>query len=252
MFKKPIFLFITTFIIAIVLAFFSSYFIVQKVHGDVGFGSDINMLGNKILNVGEGVYSFDAINLGQFNSSARLCLKGGGSKGDDSFCITSWCDINDFSFCGGQDDFYPFGGGGVDPCFTAKTRILMADNTYKNIADIQPGDYVLTRESENSPKLVKAKVSNTYEHWYDGYLVIINGYLEVTPNHAMFVNGEWKQVRDIEIGDRLFNKDNQKVVVESMEKRIREKEFKVYNLGIEKYKTYFAGEFYVHNLLKAD
>ena len=131
-------------------------------------------------------------------------------------------------------------------CFTGKTPILMADATYKNIADVQSGEYILTRESETSSNLIPAKVLSTYEHWVNKHLVI-NSSLEVTFEHKMFVNGKWKLAGDIKIGDKLLNKDNQEVVVESIESRTKEKEFQVYNLEIEKYQTYFAGEFYVHN-----
>jgi hypothetical protein len=247
MFKKPIFLFIATFVLAIVLAFFSSYFIVREVRG-VTLGNVINMGTNKIINLkgaeGEGS---DAVNLGQYKSDFALCLKRGGPNpgSDDVYCITTWCDLNDFELCN-QDDFYPWGDK-PPPCFTAKTPILMADGKYKNIADIQSGEYVLTRESEDSPKLVKAKVLDTYEHWDNRYLVI-NGSLEVTSHHRMFVNGEWKTAGKIKLGDKLLNKDNQEVVVESLQKRIKEERFKVYNLEIEKYKTYIAGGFYVHNM----
>ena len=244
MFKKPIFLFITTFIIAIALAFFSSYFIVQKVHGDVGFGSDIDMGGNKILNVGEGVYSFDAINLDQFNSSAKLCLKGGGSKGDDSYCILSWCDINDFSFCGTQDDFHPFDGPEDGSCFTADTPILMADGKYKPIKEVKEGDWVLTKENQSSNKMVSAKVTKTFEHIANSYL-IINNELKVTDIHPIFVDNKWKQAKAIKLGDKLLNEKGQETVVESLE--VKRETVKVYNLEIEGCATYFAGGIYVHN-----
>jgi hypothetical protein len=236
------------------LAFFASHLIVQEVREvlgkDIGVNANLNMMNdNKIINAAGGSNSWDGVTLGQFKNIDRICLPAGGSIGntcDTRSCINSWCDINDFDFCIGQDDFPPWND---DPplCFTAKTQILMADATYKNIADIQPGEYVLTRESENSPKLVKAKVLDTYEHW-DNRHFIINDFLEATFEHRMFVNGKWKAAKKIKIGDKLLNKNNQEVVVESMETVVKEEKFRVYNLKIEKYQTYFAGGFYVHNI----
>ena len=130
------------------------------------------------------------------------------------------------------------------PCFTGKTLILMADGSNKKIEEIKAGEMVLTRESEGSAKLVPAKILKKLEHLTDNYL-IINDILEVTPDHRMFVNGQWKAVRDIKIGDKIFNQNNQPVAVKSI--KSKKEQVKVYNLEIEKYQTYFADGFYVHN-----
>ena len=138
-------------------------------------------------------------------------------------------------------------GGWNPPCFTAKTQILMANGTSKSIAEVQIGEYVLTRESETSSKLVKAKVLDVYEHETNAYL-LVNGYLEVTPHHRMFVNGDWKAAKELEMGDKLLSKNNNEVIVESITAIEERPDIKVYNLEIETYKTYFADGFYVHNI----
>lgn len=135
-------------------------------------------------------------------------------------------------------------GGSGGGCFTGDTPILMKGGTYKNIQDIKVGDVVLTRESDNSSKLVEAKVIKTYKHNVDQYL-IINGELRVTPVHRLYVNGKWIIAGEVEIGDDLLDKNNQPIKVFSIE-QVRGN-FDVYNLEIEKYRTYFAGDFYVHN-----
>lgn len=245
--KKSIFLYIITFILAVDLAFLTSHFIIQEVRG-VGIGNDIDMNSYAIIDIGAAGVAKDAVPFSDFKKWGEIILPQ--KEGDTCFppsnvhSITTWCDINDFSFCY-QDDFPPWDD---DPpeCFTARTPILMADGKYKNIANIQVGDYVLTRESENSSKLVKAKVLDVYEHWVNRYL-IINDSLEVTYYHRMFVNGEWKTAGEIKLEDKLLNKDNQEVKVESIEKIMKEEKFRVYNLEIEKYQTYFAWGVYVHN-----
>ncbi|MBP8591306.1 Ig-like domain-containing protein [Candidatus Shapirobacteria bacterium] len=135
-------------------------------------------------------------------------------------------------------------GGSGGGCFTGDTLVLMKGKTYKKIQDIKAGDMVLTRGNENLPKLVEAKVTKTYKHEVDRYL-IINGELKVTPAHRLFVNGQWLTAGEVEVGDYLLDKNNQPVRVFSVEQVWGD--FNVYNLEIEKYKTYFAGDIYVHN-----
>ena len=136
-------------------------------------------------------------------------------------------------------------GGSGGGCFTGDTPILMKDGIYKNIQDIQIGDTVLTRESESSQKLVEARVSKTYKHKNIDQYLIINGFLHVTPVHKMYVNSKWITAGEIQIGDYLLNKNNELVRVFSIEPL--QGNFDVYNLEIEKYRTYFAGDIYVHN-----
>jgi len=135
-------------------------------------------------------------------------------------------------------------GGSGGGCFTGETPILMKGGIYKNIQDIRIGDIVLTRESDNSPKLVEANITKTYKHKVDKYL-IINGDLRVTSIHRMYVNGKWMIAGEIEVGDDMLSKDNQLIKVFSIE-QVRG-DFNVYNLEVEKYRTYFARDIYVHN-----
>jgi len=135
-------------------------------------------------------------------------------------------------------------GGSGGGCFTGDTLILMKGGTYKEIKDVKVGDIVLTKESENSSKLVEAKVTKTYKHNVDGYL-ILNGQLRVTPVHRMFINGKWMVAGEIQIGDFMLDKNNYQIRVFSIE-QVKGK-FDVYNFETEKYHTYFAGDIYVHN-----
>lgn len=135
-------------------------------------------------------------------------------------------------------------GGSGGGCFTGDTPILMKGGMYKNIKDIKIGDVVLTRKNENSSDLGEGKVTKTFKHTVDRYL-IINGELQVTPVHKMYVNGQWMIAGEIEVGDSLVDKDNHTVRVFSIEQVAGS--FEVYNLEVEKYRTYFAGDIYVHN-----
>lgn len=132
-------------------------------------------------------------------------------------------------------------GGG---CFAEDTEILMSDGSRKNIEDVKIGDYILTRKNERDQKLVKAKVTSAHEAEVDGYL-IINGQLKITPNHILFVNSEWKQAGDIQIGDALADADGKIIAVDSIE--WQQGKFSVYNLEIENQHTFFADNIWVHN-----
>ncbi|OGG02269.1 hypothetical protein A2W14_00890, partial [Candidatus Gottesmanbacteria bacterium RBG_16_37_8] len=132
-------------------------------------------------------------------------------------------------------------GGG---CFVGGTNILMQENIKLPIEKVKTGDYVLTRESPNSSRLIKAKVIKTYRHEAGDYL-IFNGSLKVTAEHNLFVNGRWMIAGDARIGDYLLDINNNWVRIFAIEKR--KVSINVYNLEIEKLGTYFAGNFYVHN-----
>ena len=132
-------------------------------------------------------------------------------------------------------------GGG---CFAEGTKVLMSDGSTKNIEDVKVGDYVLTKENEKSDKLVKAKVLTTQKAVDPGY-IIINGNLKVTPDHVVWSNGVWKEAGSVQQGDYMVDKDGNKVYVSTIE--WQRGSFNVYNLGIDKYHTYFADGYWVHN-----
>ncbi|MBU0981808.1 Ig-like domain-containing protein [Patescibacteria group bacterium] len=129
-------------------------------------------------------------------------------------------------------------------CFGAGTLISMSDGTQKKIEDIKVGDSVLTREAAYSGGFVSGRVTKTFEHEVGGY-ILVNGKLHVTHEHVVFANGQWKLAGDLELGDQMVSADGDPITVESIEK-VRE-EAKVYNFEVEKYHTYIADGFYVHN-----
>lgn len=133
------------------------------------------------------------------------------------------------------------GGGG---CFSAETPILMSDGKTKPIKEVKTGDTILTRKSESASDLVGAKVIGIHSQEVSGYL-IINGNLRITTNHRLWVNGGWQEAGNIQKGDSLLDYNNQEVMISSIEWQAGK--FLVYNLTIEKYKTYFAQGFWAHN-----
>ncbi len=137
-------------------------------------------------------------------------------------------------------------GGGAERggCFAKGTPVLLADKSSKVIEEVKAGDKVLTFADENSQEQVAAKVVGVHKAVVSGYF-ILNGSLKVTGNHKLWVNGRWQEVEKIKIGDKLRDSDNKSVEITSIE-WLRGR-FEVYNLQIEKYKTFFANGLWVHN-----
>jgi len=132
-------------------------------------------------------------------------------------------------------------GGG---CFLSGTKILLANNTTKNIENIVIGDKVKTRTGVNDGKLVDAKVLDVQKHEVGSYL-LINRQLRVTPEHNLFINGRWMTAAEIKIGDSYLDTNGSFKTITNIETHFGK--FTVYNLSVDIYHTFFANGFFVHN-----
>ena len=130
-------------------------------------------------------------------------------------------------------------------CFLPTTPITLSNGNKKQIQNIQKGDKVLSYDLENK-KPVVSEVLNTYSHLENEYL-IVNGKIKVTPYHNMYINGEWKQIGDAEVGDKLMDKDGNEIEIISIEKAYSQEGVMVYDLEIDKFHYYFAEGVLVHN-----
>jgi hypothetical protein len=158
--------------------------------------------------------------------------------------------------------------GGDDSCFPAGTKILMADNTEKNIEDVELGEYVVSYDFKNNKKTI-AEVLELESPVREGYYQI-NNILNVTDEHPFYTlrrNGEktWTAINDkkaekdligseleginvfdLTIGDKLYTSDNQWVRVKTI--KYVPGEIKTYNLKtVDKYNVFFANNILVHN-----
>lgn len=200
-------------------------------------------------NVSVGVYTTDDIGLPvaaetsvSVIDKALLALKSDQSGSIfDALYPAEGNDIRSF------DSTMPIGSGyGAEKggCFTGDTSILMAGGELKPIKDVRVGDHILTRSSESSSELRDDRVVKTFVHHVTDYLVI-NGLLNVTAEHRIFVNGHWMQIGEAKVGDWLIDAYGKQIEIRSIEKR--HGDFTVYNLQTEKYHTFIANGFYVHN-----
>lgn len=128
-------------------------------------------------------------------------------------------------------------------CFVGNTKILTVNSGFKDIKDIKVGDQIITLDPANN-KRVSAVVQGISKHLVDGYL-IINDILKVTPEHRLYVNDSWQYAGLVKPGDYLLNSQGQEVEIKSVDK-ISDSTM-VYNIVVNKYHTYLADNFYVHN-----
>jgi hypothetical protein len=146
------------------------------------------------------------------------------------------------------------GGGGGGGCFTADT-LVQTDKGEKKIKDIKTGDYVIsTCDGQN---LVKSRVDRLLVHKdnTDYYYILKTDHssVEVTDVHPFYTgDDEYKQVKDLNIGDYIYTSAGNKIVKE----KILSKELvkldhyiTVYNLALDKYSNhnYFAANYLVYN-----
>ncbi|UCG95301.1 MAG: hypothetical protein JSV92_04645 [archaeon] len=132
-------------------------------------------------------------------------------------------------------------------CFLEGTKITMKEGDEKEIEKIRKGDVVLSYNLEKDV-IENSEVLKTFKHSEDesmDYFIIINDKIKVTPNHPIFLKGEWKEAGTLEEGDKIFRRDGRLVAVNNI-KRVKRK-VKTYNLEVAKNHNYFAERFLVHN-----
>jgi len=92
-------------------------------------------------------------------------------------------------------------GGG---CMVAGTKVRMADNTLKNIEDIEVRDYVKTLEGKNlvtatwNPNTLMEGIPECYEvEFEDGTKYICSD------QHMFMRDGEWVEITELAVGDNV-------------------------------------------------
>jgi len=128
-------------------------------------------------------------------------------------------------------------------CFLGGTHISINDTGYKEVQDIIESDNVLSYDT-NSKEFVTSKVLSNFSRENDGYYVI-NSNIKVTEEHPFYVNDEWVKVKDLKVGDLLFDKDSNNVTINSIE--YVDEVVTVYNFEVDNTHTYFAEDVLVHN-----
>ena len=146
-----------------------------------------------------------------------------------------------------SDPAYSRGGGGGGGCFAEGTLILTPEGN-KKIQQLYSGDrlinYNFSTHSQDRATISKIEIINSPDYY------LINHQTKVTGTHPFYVktNEEIKltQVRDLHQGDRLINRDNSLITIDSIEHIL--KSISVYNLiAIEPNHNFYADGLLVHN-----
>ena len=138
------------------------------------------------------------------------------------------------------------GGGGFSyglPCFTPRTLIWMADDTYKPIYQVKEGDWVWSFTPLG--ELVIRKVCKTFTHLVDSFLMFDFGrsrHLEVTPEHRICIAPDlFKTASSFDPGDTVRIRcggDWFDFVLRN--NWLEERRTRVHNFHVEHTETYFV------------
>ena len=133
---------------------------------------------------------------------------------------------------------------GTMSCFLAGTKIAMSDGTEKDIENVVVGDTVKAFNIDTG-EVIDSLVPTVFVHPNTNGYYIINNNINVTGNHPMRVDDEWKDVDNLKVGDKLHHLDGSKVNVETIDKI--EDTVTTYNFEVKTVHNYFANKHLVHN-----
>ncbi|KQS92070.1 polymorphic toxin-type HINT domain-containing protein [Chryseobacterium sp. Leaf394] len=128
----------------------------------------------------------------------------------------------------------------VFACFTAET-LIHTPKGLKKIEDIKIGDEVFSFDEENQ-KVTIRKVNYLFQEEVEEILEIEteNGIISTTRNHPFYVNGQFKDAEEIDIGEYLLAQNGKFIKVLSLNYILKTE--KVYNFEVEEDHCYFVGE----------
>jgi hypothetical protein len=182
------------------------------------------------------------------------------SCGSGTYCISGGID----SYCGGgrvtQSRFCPCIACQRDTCFTAGSKVLMADGSLKNIENLVIGDRVQGQTGINTVIDLARELMFPTERQK---LISINGGdFFISNNHPVMTTEGWKaletgifaesyaldliygKVKKLEVGDIILGPDGKKTVVESIKIKPDDYTYKLFVPALDGDHT-----FYVNNML---
>jgi Pretoxin HINT domain len=135
-------------------------------------------------------------------------------------------------------------------CFTSDTKVLMGDQTFKEIVDLKLGDMVQSFDFETG-KMMPQKVTRLFTADQDHYY-LINAKLKVTATHPFFTSeGKWKEGHQLKVGDKIQSDGVGKAIeITSIEKK--DIDYQAYNFRVAEGHNYFISPdriklYLVHN-----
>jgi hypothetical protein len=131
-------------------------------------------------------------------------------------------------------------------CFSADTKVLMADRSKKAIAEIKEGEKVQSFNFMTN-RLTSSRVTRLHRS-RSKRLLVLNGALRVTKQHPFAIGMDvWKEAGRLKVGDRILGKEN--IYVEDISELAEE--HPVYNLTVDSTNNYYVlngkSSYLVHN-----
>ena len=135
-------------------------------------------------------------------------------------------------------------------CFTEGTKVLI-EKGYKNIEDIQIGDYVYALDLDSNERILK-KVIDKFEGYSDEtYEIYVNDQkIVATPKHKFYVIDKgWISAYELKVGDKLSSLNNEKIEITKIKRVLHDEVVPVYNLTVEDLHTFLVSseQILVHN-----
>ena len=135
----------------------------------------------------------------------------------------------------------------VFACFPAGTLVHTEQGT-KNIEDIQVGDLVWAYDEDTDTLALQPVIDimqNESDHTISLYTE--TEVIETTAIHPFYTEGGWKDASELEEGDKILTKEQEKVEIKKVEYNYEPK--KVFNFEVAYFHTYFVGQqkVLVHN-----
>jgi len=147
-----------------------------------------------------------------------------------------------------------------DELLSMKLPNAQTEDEHPMIAsDVSYAEYCITELGES--EIVTSKVINMFFDFADSYY-LINGDIKVTGEHPFFIKVPesfylstegrdsdefwcWEYVRNLQVGQILYNKDMEEISIDSIEEI--EEEIEIVNVDVDGNNTYFAEHILVHN-----
>ena len=124
-------------------------------------------------------------------------------------------------------------------CFTARTRVVMADGSFKPIYEIELGDEVQSWNFETG-HIAANRVSRLHRFDADGFLRI-NG-MEVTGKHPFAVGDNvWLEAEDLRADDRLVGRNRSARIAIARVDRLGQSA-PVFDLSVEDDRNFFVSD----------
>lgn len=163
----------------------------------VGVGDEAKKRFEALWNVGARTFCIDVAH-GHHINVKKMLEWINGSYNDKNMTII----VGNIASVEGALDLYAWGArvikAGVGPgCFSAGTRILMRNGTYKNIEEINPGDFVVNKNGD--PVKVKRAFSTGFKNVSKLRSSTFYKPTYVTPDHKYFI-GDLKSISKKTLG----------------------------------------------------